>query len=375
VTTASPIAAFSDVSSSVSALRAGVIGSGKISEEHLRFLRSSPQASLVGVCDLSPSMAKFALERFGHPGTTQAFSDYRDMLREKRPAVVHVLTPPGSHVRIVSDCLRAGAHVIVEKPIAPTNREFLALWDVAKESGRLLVEDHNYRFNQPILAIEKLLAAGKLGEVREVEVRIALPIHDPAFRFSDPHVRHPALDLPAGAIHDFLTHLAYLTLRFMPISGAGADFSRVHAVWSNHTGDQVLRHDDLDATILIGDVHGRIRFSSVTAPDTFTVIVRGTRGSAETNLFQPHVKVMMPRRGGKHLTPLVNQFVNGLGLAKASVVGFRNKVMQRTAYEGLATLLSRTYGAIRAGSELPVTFEDMDRASRLIDALVGQIKE
>jgi hypothetical protein len=134
-----------------------------------------------------------------------------------------------------------------------------------------------------------------------------------------------------------------------------------------------LRHDDLDAMVYIGDVHGRLRLSSVTAPDTFTVTVRGTRGMAETDLFQPHLRVAIPRPGGKQLTPLVNQFVNGIGLAKASVSGFRNKVMQRTPYEGLATFLDRTYAALREGSEPPVTFDDMDRASRLVDTLVQQM--
>jgi predicted dehydrogenase len=275
-------------------------------------------------------------------------------------------------VKLAAECLEAGAHVIVEKPAAPTNAELRRLYDVARATGKRLIEDHNYRFNAPILAIEQLLRDGKLGDVREVEVRMALPIHDPMFRYADPNVRHPILDLPAGAIHDFITHLAYLVLRFMPKTGPGADFSRVRAVWSNHTGDRVLKHDDLDATILIGDVHGRIRLSSVTAPDTFAVTVRGTRGTAETDLFQPHLRVAIPRPGGKQLTPLVNQFVNGFGLAKASVVGFKNKVMQHTPYEGLATFLDRTYAALQAGAEAPVTFDDMDRTSRLIDALLDE---
>ena len=351
-------------------LRAAVIGSGKISEEHLKFLSSSRNAALVGVCDLSPSMAKFAVDRYGHDGTTVAFSDHRRMLEEKRPAVVHILTPPHTHVPLAAECLRAGAHVIVEKPAAPTNAEFRKLWDESRACGRVLVEDHNYRFNEPILAIERLVERGKLGEVREVEVRMALPIHDPVFRYSDPHLRHPSLDLPAGAIHDFITHLSYLLLRFMP---KGNELPRVRAIWSNHSGNAVLKYDDLDATLTLGAVHGRIRVSSVQAPDTFTVTVRGTRGFAETDLFQPHLRVSVPRPGGKQLTPLVNQFVNGVSLARSGVVGFKNKVMQRTPYEGLATFLDRTYVALRAGKEPPVTFDDMDRASRLIDALVAQM--
>jgi predicted dehydrogenase len=292
------------------------------------------------------------------------------MLEEKRPAVVHVLTPPHTHVALASECLRAGAHVIVEKPAAPTTAELRRLRDVARECGKQLIEDHNYRFNRPILEIERLVAEGKLGDVREVEVRMALPIHGPYFSYADPHVRHPSLDLPAGALHDFITHLAYLALRFLPTSGPGADFSRVRAAWSNHTGSRVLKFDDLDATVLVGDAHARLRISSVTAPDLFTVTVRGTRGTAETDLFHPHLRVSIPRPLGRHLTPLVNQFIGGVGMAKASMIGFRNKVLQQTPYEGLATLLDRTYAALRSGTEPPVTFEDMDRASLLVDALL-----
>src|SRR5688500_17558915 len=96
-------------------LRAAVIGTGKISDEHLRFLAASPLASLVGVCDLSPSMARYAAMRYGCP---DAYTAAAQMLAEQRPDVVHVLTPPQSHAKLATECLDAGAHVIVEKPIA-----------------------------------------------------------------------------------------------------------------------------------------------------------------------------------------------------------------------------------------------------------------
>ena len=60
--------------------------------------------------------------------------------------------------------------------------------------------------------------------------------------------------------------------------------------------------------VIAGPVHARIRFSSQTLPECFTVTVRGTRGWAETDLFQPHLRVVMPRKGGEQLTSLVNHF-------------------------------------------------------------------
>jgi hypothetical protein len=147
---------------------------------------------------------------------------------------------------------------------------------------------------------------------------------------------------------------------------------RVAAVWSKHGDEPLFKYDDLDALVLCGPVHGRIRFTSHAAPDCFAVTVRGTRGFAETDLFQPHLRVVVPRKGGQQLSPLVNQFVNGAGLVKASVRGLRNKVMQKTPYEGLRTFLDRTYAALASGGEPPVTFKDMDRASRLVDALLDE---
>lgn len=345
-----------------SPLRAAVIGTGKISEEHLRFLGNSPAASLVGVCDLSLSLAQYAATRFG---AHKSYTDAAKMLAEAQPDVVHVLTPAHTHVALARQCLSAGAHVVVEKPVAPTNAEFRELWNEARAANLWIIEDHNYRFNQPVRQIQKLLADGTLGELSEVEIRLVLNIREKGGRLADETLPHPVHYLPAGAIHEFITHLVYLALLFEP------RVDRVAAAWRNIGGGSLFKADDLDALLFGGPVHTRIRFSSYQAPDCFTVTVRGSRGWAETDLFQPHLKLYVPRPGGKQLTPLVNQFVNGASLARASTRNFRNKIMQRTPYEGLATFLDQTYSALRQGSEPPVTYADMDAASRLVDALLA----
>jgi len=347
-------------------VRAALIGAGQIARQHLSCLRGLSGVEVAAVCDLSPAVAEAAAERYG---LRSWFTDHKAMLRDVRPDVVHVTTPPTSHFRLALDCLDAGAHVIVEKPVAPSNAQFRQLWELSQSRGRRIVEDHNYRFNEPVLAIEKLLRDGRLGDVREVDVRMALPIRKAGGRYADASLPHPSHNLPAGVIHEFITHLCYLALRFMPHDG---DFSRVAAAWSKHVDDKLFRHDDLDALVISGPVHARIRFTSHAQPDAFTVTVRGTRGWAETDLFQPHLRVVIPRKGGEQLTPLVNHFANGAALVKSSVVGFRNKVMQKTPYEGLQRFLRHTYDALAAGKEPPVTFDDMDRASRLVDALVDE---
>ena len=169
-------------------MKSAVIGTGEISAEHLGYLAKHTGIELVGVCDLSRAAAEYAAKTFG---AAKAYTDYKLMLDEAKPEVVHVLTPPQTHVPISTDCLDAGAHVICEKPITLGHAQFLSLWEHAQSKNKRLIEDHNYRFNRPILDIEKLLAAGQLGEVMEVDVRMALKIRDGG-RFADRNLPNPA---------------------------------------------------------------------------------------------------------------------------------------------------------------------------------------
>jgi predicted dehydrogenase len=347
-------------------LKSAVIGTGAISKEHLSFLEKSDRARLAGVCDLSPVAAQYALQRFH---AEAAYTDYRKMLSEVQPDVVHILTPPQTHKPIATDCLEAGAHVICEKPITPTYDEFKELWLVAQANDRHLIEDQNYRFNEPILAIQNLIADGTLGNVEEVEIRMALPIRSGG-PYADKNLPSPLHRLPAGVIHDFITHLCYLALCFLPDDFS--EFDRVSAAWSNHGGGDLFKYDDLDALVIGNSAHARIRFSCHTQPDCFAVTVRGSKGYAETDLFQPYLRCVVPRKAGKQLSPLVNHFANGWELMGASMTNFRRKLMQRTPYEGLHRLLDKTYEALLSGNQPPISFDDMARTSRLVEALLAE---
>jgi predicted dehydrogenase len=350
------------ISIDTSILKSGVIGTGLISKEHLSFLAQSNRAHLVGVCDLSKAAAHYATQRFG---AETFYTNYHQMLNEAKPDVVHILTPPHTHKRIAMDCLQAGAHVICEKPVTPTYDEFKELWSFAKKCDRYLVENQNYRFNQPILELQRLVQDGTLGEVQDVEVRMALDIRSEG-RYADENLPSPVHQLPAGVIHDFLTHLCYLTLLFIQ------DFDAVKVAYNNYGGGDVFKYDDLDALVFAGTKHARIRFSCYTQPDCFSIIVRGSRGYAEADLFQPYVRCIIPRAAGKQLSPLVNQFSNGWMLMSSSFKNFRRKLLQQTPYEGLHFLLDETYKALQENQQPPIGFEEMELTSRLVNALVTE---
>ncbi len=356
-------------------LKAAVVGAGAISHQHLPFLQRSEWADLVGVCDLSPVSAEIAARKFGASGH---FTDVATMLEATTPDIVHILTPPQSHGPLVSMALSAGAHVICEKPMSPTAEEAEKLMAEAAAAGRHLIENHNYRFNDEVLALHEVIAEGRIGAVREIDIRLALPIRDQGSRFADRNVINSIHSMPAGVLHDFVTHLSYLMLDLAGVRR----FERVLAAMSNHGGGDLFTFDDLDALLISTDdrspgpetdvvpVHGRIRFSCRTSPDLFSIVVRGEDGQAATDIFHPFLDVMVARPGGEQLTPIVNHLVNGASLARSGMRNFGRKLLQHTPYHGLERFLDQTYGAIATDRQPPVTANQVLDAARLVDQIV-----
>ena len=343
-------------------LRAAVVGAGRIAEEHLKFLRDSARAEPAALCDLSEATARYAARKFGF---AQTFTDLVQMLDEARPDVVHLLTPPHTHVPLTELCLQHDVHVIVEKPVAPSRAEFRRVWDLAHARGNVLVEDHNYRFNRQIVDIDGLLAAGVLGALREVEIRMVLNIHEGG-RYADRDFPDPAHALPGGVVQDYLTHFSYLALHFLP------SVDRVAAAWSRHGDSEVFKYDDLDVVLIGGPVHARIRFTSHQAPDCITITVRGSRGFVETDFFHPYRRLVIPRKGPSQLSMIADHFVNGVALSWSAVRNFKNKLLQRNAYDGLHRFLEETYAALQEDREPPVTFKDMDDCLALVERILAE---
>ena len=346
-----------------------VIGCGKISEQHLIALKPLDQVNVISICDLSPALAQFTAERFG---IRDWFTEYKEMLKHCSADVIHVLTPPSTHDRIVRDCLESGFHVVVEKPIALSNSNFRALMDLADSKGLRLIENHNYRFNSPILELERVLKEGRIGTVQEVEVRLVLNISSGG-RYADTNLPHTSHNLPAGIIHEFITHMVYLLLNFIPDSDVDK-FDLIRAAWSNHSGGTLFKYDDLDAIILANNVHSRLRFSCHQWPDCFTVQVRGTDGVASAELFHPVCLVTDRGKFGQHLTPLVNSLATAKKIKRAGFKSIWRKIQNKGAYEGLGQFLELFYQSMITGGESPVSYRQMDETSLLIDALLAQEK-
>ena len=141
-------------------IRVAIIGCGKIAEQHAAQIRRIAGSRLVGVCDSEKRMADQLAERYQVEGS---FDDVQQLLKIARPDVVHITTPPQSHFKLASECLRAGCHVYVEKPFSIDLAEARAMVALAEELGLKITAGHNYQFNPEMVRMRELIRSGSLG--------------------------------------------------------------------------------------------------------------------------------------------------------------------------------------------------------------------
>ena len=144
-------------------LRAGVIGTGFIGPVHLEALRRLG-VPIVALCDL-PDRVRSAADRLGIP---QAFGDYRELLRSPDVDVVHITSPNRFHCEMSLAALKAGKHVVCEKPLAMNTRETSQIVKLARKAGTVFAVNYNVRFYPAVLSLRQMVAAGELGEIIHV---------------------------------------------------------------------------------------------------------------------------------------------------------------------------------------------------------------
>ncbi|MDQ6797046.1 MAG: Gfo/Idh/MocA family oxidoreductase, partial [Actinomycetota bacterium] len=293
------------------------MGNGFIAGQHLACLRRLPGVEVVGVCDLSPAVAEATAERFGVP---HWFTDHRVMLDQLQPDVVHVATPAVTHLAIGGDALDAGAHVFVEKPIAASYEEWARLRDQAEAADRWLVEDYNYLFDGCVLELDSLIASGAFGQVSHVDVRFFQAISDPGHAFGDRNAPHATAKLAAGAISDFLPHLASLAHHFV------GRHRSVSAVWTKRDPDTILAADELVALLDAEGGTASLGFMAGSRPEGFWVEVYGSAMQARMNLYEGRLSVARSLGGPTPLVPVRNAMAEARSAVSSAVARLWDKV-------------------------------------------------
>jgi UDP-N-acetylglucosamine 3-dehydrogenase len=146
-------------------LRVAVIGMGGIGNTHASVYQSDPLANLVAVCDMIPEKAQDAAARYG----VTSYTSVDELLANEELDAVSVATAGaengGAHYEPVMACLRAGLHVLCEKPISNNIEEARAMVAKAEEMGVCFGINLNHRFVPPAARARQWVDEGRLGDL------------------------------------------------------------------------------------------------------------------------------------------------------------------------------------------------------------------
>ncbi len=170
-------------------VKVGVFGVGSLGQWHARIYSEMPEAELVGVYDASELRAREIAERYG----TRVFASQAELVEAVEAA--SVVVPTDLHLEVAGALLRAGRHVLVEKPIAASTAEAEEMVALARASGVILQVGHVERFNPVLSYLEQVARKPRFIEAHrlapypppreglhprgtEVSVVLDLMIHD-----------------------------------------------------------------------------------------------------------------------------------------------------------------------------------------------------
>ena len=149
-------------------MKVAVIGCGTIANAaHIPAYVKNPDAEIKYFCDIIPERAEEAVKKYG---CGIAVTDYHDVLKDPEVEALSICTPNNVHPTIAIDAMRAGKHVLCEKPAARTWKEVQEMLSVQRETGMTLNIGVVNRFNDSVRKIKQYIDAGKLGNVYHVYV-------------------------------------------------------------------------------------------------------------------------------------------------------------------------------------------------------------
>lgn len=350
-------------------LRVAVVGCGKAGENHVREICALSEARLVAVCDVEPVMAEQLSLRYRVP---RHYSDVEVMLAKEHPDVVHVATPPQSHVALAMMALDAGSDVLVEKPLAMDHAAAESLVQFAMARQRKLTIGYSYYFDPICCAMRTLVADGVLGDPIHVESYMGYAFDSqfgaPVFADSG----HWVHALPGKLVHNVIDHLLNKVTEFVR---SDRPIVMVHAAQRSPREDHAFDVPD-EVRMMIADdaVTAYATFSAHARPVGHHLTVFGTRSTLHLDFaagtLTERSTTALPGAIGR-LSYTFDQSWQHLRAGGGNIVRFVRGDFHQMV--GLRQLFSQFYACILDDGPPPIAYAEMLRVSAIADQVFAQV--
>jgi D-apiose dehydrogenase len=190
-------------------VRGVAIGAGYFAPFHIEAWTRIPEVEITAVCDLVEEKARALAARFGVP---RVYPDWQVMIDRERPHFVDVITPPATHEEICTHAAACGAHVICQKPLAPTLDESRRIVEAVESAGVRFMAHENFRWQPWYRTIKRLQRERIVGEFTHLHflMRMGDGWGADAYRARQPFFRdYPRLLVYETGVH-FIDTFRYL---------------------------------------------------------------------------------------------------------------------------------------------------------------------
>lgn len=251
-------------------IRTAIVGCGKVGHTHALALSTLPQSEFVAVCDHDPDRAATFAARYG----VRAFTDVGEMVRQGEVDAVAICTPHPIHVQPTVAAAQAGAHVLVEKPLAASLADCDTMTAATEAAGVRLGVVSQRRWYPPVRRVRNAIDAGKIG--RPVLGMVAmLGWRDEKYYRSDPW-RGKWAEEGGGVLVNQAPHQLDLLLWYM------GPIAELFAYWDNHNHPYIEVEDTAVAALRFRNgATGSIVVSNSQKPGIYgKVHVHGENGAS-----------------------------------------------------------------------------------------------
>lgn len=163
-------------------LKVGIIGTGGISDIHMSAYAANPEAELYAFCDLNEERATRKAEKYG---VSRIYTDYNKMLADPELDAVSICTWNNGHAPIGIAAIKAGKHVLVEKPLCMTIEEALEVEKAVRASDRVLQVGFVRRYGNNTKIVKQFIESGDMGEIYYAKASCLRKIGNPGGWFAD----------------------------------------------------------------------------------------------------------------------------------------------------------------------------------------------
>jgi predicted dehydrogenase len=353
-------------------LKVGIIGCGRIADQHASELLQVKRCKLIGVCDREELLAVQMADRYS---VNAFFTDARELLEKAKPDVVHITTPPQSHYELGMLCLNAGCHVLMEKPFAIDTAQTEALIGRATEQNLKITACHNAQFSHAAIHFRNLILDNILGgDPVHMESVWCYPFTDPGYaRAILGDKNHWIRTLPGRYLQDILPHgiariAEYMKCDNPTVIAHGRVSPLLQSIGENDIVDElrVIIHDNADLTAYY-------TFSSQMTPPIKQFRIHGPKKSLI--LDHEHQTVV---EISKNYKLYMNHFAAPLMDAKAyaanSIRNITRFIGRKHYFEyGRRYLIEQFYRSISDGTLLPVSHREISLIAKIMDKIFKQL--